>query len=222
MIKAVIFDMYETLITHYDCPLYFNAEMAKDAEIDVIKFQRTWHGAENDRTIGKLTLEEVIEKILRENNCYTEEKFNKIVQKRYKIKEELFYHLDSEIIPMLTEINNRGVKIGLITNCFSEEAKAIKQSVLYKYFDVTCLSCVEGIQKPDQRIFKLCLDRLGLKAGECLYIGDGGSNELEAAKECGMKPLQAVWYLKGLSGYQQDRKPEYINVESPLDVLNYI
>ena len=87
--------------------------------------------------------------------------------------------------------------------------------------DVTCLSCVEGIQKPDQRIFKLCLDRLGLKAGECLYIGDGGSNELEAAKECGMKPLQAVWYLKGLSGYQQDRKPEYRNVESPLDVLNY-
>lgn len=31
MMKAVIFDMYETLITHYHCPLYFSAEMAADA-----------------------------------------------------------------------------------------------------------------------------------------------------------------------------------------------
>ena len=31
MIKAVIFDMYETLITHYDSPLYFSMHMAADA-----------------------------------------------------------------------------------------------------------------------------------------------------------------------------------------------
>ena len=31
MIRAVIFDMFETLITHYKCPLYFGAQMAADA-----------------------------------------------------------------------------------------------------------------------------------------------------------------------------------------------
>ena len=31
MIRAVIFDMFETLITHYESPLYFGAEMAEDA-----------------------------------------------------------------------------------------------------------------------------------------------------------------------------------------------
>ena len=33
MIKAVIFDMYETLITHYETPLYFTTQMAADADI---------------------------------------------------------------------------------------------------------------------------------------------------------------------------------------------
>ncbi|MCQ2578205.1 MAG: hypothetical protein MJ176_06715 [Treponema sp.] len=33
MIKAVIFDMYETLVTLYESPMYFSKDMAKDAGI---------------------------------------------------------------------------------------------------------------------------------------------------------------------------------------------
>ena len=34
MIKAVIFDMYETLITQYSNPQYFGRHIAKDAGIE--------------------------------------------------------------------------------------------------------------------------------------------------------------------------------------------
>ena len=67
MIRAVIFDMYETLITHYRCPLYFGAQMAKDAGVSEDKFQATWHATNDERTTGKMTFEEVIERILKEN-----------------------------------------------------------------------------------------------------------------------------------------------------------
>ena len=63
MIKAVIFDMYETLITHFQCPLYFGAQMAVDSGIPEHKFQALWEPTEHDRTIGKLTLEEALENI---------------------------------------------------------------------------------------------------------------------------------------------------------------
>ncbi len=33
MIKAVIFDMFETLVTHYESPLYFAEHMAADMGI---------------------------------------------------------------------------------------------------------------------------------------------------------------------------------------------
>ena len=63
MIKAVIFDMFETLITHYRCPLYFGAQMARDAGIDEEVFQSRWCATEHERSVGKMTLEEVIEMI---------------------------------------------------------------------------------------------------------------------------------------------------------------
>ena len=60
MIKAVIFDMYETLITHFNSPLYFGKQMAEDIGIPEKKFREIWDTTDNDRTIGALTLEEVV------------------------------------------------------------------------------------------------------------------------------------------------------------------
>ena len=90
MIRAVIFDMYETLITHYRSPLYFGAQMAEDAGIAEEGFQALWRSTEYDRTIGKLTLEEVVENILRENRCYSGELVKKIVQRRIETNKNDF------------------------------------------------------------------------------------------------------------------------------------
>ena len=66
------------------------------------------------------------------------------------------------------------VLVGLISNCFSEEAAVIRRSVLYPYFDAPLLSWEEGLQKPDETIFRRCVERLGTSPDECLYVGDGG------------------------------------------------
>lgn len=222
MVKAVIFDMYETLITLYESPLYFGTHMAIDAGIEEEKFQEIWRAAEADRTIGKITLEEILERILKTNDCYSETKMNLIVKKRIRNREEAFEHLHKDIIPMLKALKEKGILIGLISNCFSEEAMIIKKSVLYPYFDVVCLSYDEGLQKPNSAIFKRCLEKLNVQAKDCLYVGDGGSNELEAAEMVGMKAMQAVWYLKENTYQPSKRKPEFRQLETPLDILNII
>lgn len=139
MTRAVIFDMFETLITHYHSPLYFGLQMAEDAGIPEDKFQSLWRSTEHDRTVGKLTLEEVLEMILRESHCYSEMLLNKMVEKRIAVKEECFKHLHSEIIPMLSTLKKRGFLVGLISNCFSEEADVIRRSGLIPYFDAIYL-----------------------------------------------------------------------------------
>ncbi len=222
MIKAVIFDMYETLITLYESPFYFGTQIALDAGIEEDKFQKLWSAAEEDRTTGKITLEDILEKILKENDCYSESKITYIVRKRIKCKEEAFEHLHPEILPMLRLLKDKGILIGLISNCFSEESVVIKKSILYPFFDAVCLSFDEGMQKPDQAIFNRCLEKLNAQADECLYVGDGGSCELEAAKMIGMKAVQAVWYLKEGTNQPSKRKKEFENIETPLDILNII
>ena len=222
MIKAVIFDMYETLITHYRCPLYFGAQMAEDAGIPVEKFQPLWRATEKDRSVGKIRFEEVIEMILRENQCYNDEILEKIVQKRVATKLACFKLMHSELLPMFEGLKQKGVRIGLISNCFSEEAEVIRKSCLFSYFDQVSLSYEEKVQKPDEKIYKRCMEGLSVKAEECLYIGDGGSQELETARNLGMKAMQAMWYLNECGMQNSKRKEDFAAIETPLEVLEYL
>lgn len=222
MIRAVIFDMFETLITHYNCSLYFGAQMAADAGISEQNFQSLWHPTEYDRSVGNVTLEEVLEMIFRENQCYSPELVKKIAKKRTGVKEECFHHLHPEIIPMMQELKEKGYLVGLISNCFSEEAEVIRRSVLFPYFDVLMLSYEQGVQKPDTEIYHRCMEELNVKPEECLYIGDGGSRELEAARSLGMNTAQAVWYLKEGTMQPVGRKNGFPQIEKPLDVFQYL
>lgn len=222
MIRAVIFDMFETLITHYQSPLYFGAQMAEDAGISESQFQMLWRPTEDDRSTGKVTLEEVLEMILRKTQSYSEETMQKIVSKRVEAKEECFRHLHEEIIPMLTKLREEGILVGLISNCFSEEAEVIRRSILCPYFDALYMSYEQGVQKPDKEIYIRCMNELGVKPEDCLYVGDGGSHELEAAKELGMQPLQACWYLQEGTLQPTGRKKDFLQLDNPMDVLKYI
>lgn len=222
MIKAVIFDMFETLITHFKSPLYFGKQIAEDMDIPEAKFREIWDPTDYARTVGKMTLEEVFEQILHASDKYSPELVERLARKRTDAKIECFNHLHKEILPMFEELKKKGYQIGLLSNCYFEEAAVIKNSVLWKYFDVTYLSCEQGMAKPEEEFFLRCSDALGVEPSECLYVGDGGSYELETAEKLGMTPLQAVWYLQQGSKQPVWRKPEFLQAESPLEVIDFL
>ena len=219
MIKAVVFDMFETLVTHFESPVYMAKQICADIGITEQKFREIWDTTDEDRTLGKKSLEEVIEAILRANNCYSCELFEMIIEKRKQSKVECFNHIHSEITPMLTAIKEMNIKVGLITNCYFEERDVIQNSVLFDYFDSVCMSCELGLSKPDVAIFQKCTQALEVAPDECLYVGDGGSFELESAQAIGMHPIQAEWYLKDGVNQPAKRKAEFVQAESPMDVL---
>jgi putative hydrolase of the HAD superfamily len=120
---------------------------------------------------------------------------------------------------MLSTLKNEGFLIGLISNCFSEEADVIRRSELFTYFDAVYLSYEQGIQKPDEEIFQRCMNGFAVKAENCLYVGDGGSEELETASKLGMRAVQAAWYLQEGTTQPSVRKQGFIQLEQPLEVL---
>ena len=222
MIKAVIFDMFETLVTQYGLPLYFGEDIARDLGLSEAKFRESWDTTGHDRSVGLRTFEDAIREIMEKNGIYSEELLQKISRKRLTTKTEVFLHLHDEILPMLEELKKRGIKIGLISNCFSEEVFAIRESVLYPYFDASMLSYEQGIMKPEHEIFSRCMKRLNVSAGECLYVGDGGSRELETATEMGMKALQATWYFEYNQRKPSEIKERFPQLKNPMEVLDYL
>lgn len=55
-----------------------------------------------------------------------------------------------------------------------------------QYIDVPVFSCDERIKKPSPRIYEIACDRLNVKPQECIYVGDGSSEELTGAAAIGM------------------------------------
>ena len=219
--KAVIFDMYETLITEYRGLKYFSHMMAEDLGVDKIVFAKIWEASEKDRSIGKITFEDIIRTIMNVTNCHDEEAYNLVVKKRYDTKKSCFEHLHKDMIKLLQKLKDNNIKIGLISNCFSEEVIVIRESCLYKYFDAPILSYEKKLYKPDPEIYKEALKELNVLPQECLYVGDGGHNELEGARDIGMTSLQAGWYLKDFC--KQDYKINgFPCLNNPLEVINYV
>lgn len=194
MIKAVIFDMFETLVTLFVGKTYFSEDIAEDLGFDVKEFKKEWHVIEHERSVGKYSIAEGLALVLKKLGIYSEEKLELIVSKRFQALKDTFDAIPEESINLLKELKKRGVKIGLMTNTFSDERDLIKQSPLFPYFDVALISYEVGICKPAPELYQKMTELLGVKADECLYVGDGGSRELYGARNAGMKPLQCTWF----------------------------
>ena len=82
---------------------------------------------------------------------------------------------------MLQYLKDNGYKTGLLSNCSSETVRVWPETLLAPLIDVPVFSAVEGIMKPDPRLFQIALGRLGERAKDCLYIADGMSQELTTA-----------------------------------------
>ncbi len=76
-----------------------------------------------------------------------------------------------------------------ISNDSSGWSKYIREKFeLNQYFDVISISGDLKIRKPDERIFLLTAEKLGVRPEDCFYVDDRRNN-LEAAKKLGMKQI---------------------------------
>jgi putative hydrolase of the HAD superfamily len=60
--------------------------------------------------------------------------------------------------------------------------------------------------KPDPRIFKEALRRLEVTPQDCVFVGDGGADELRAARELGFTTVMVTGYLSVDDKNLQKRK----------------
>ena len=109
----------------------------------------------------------------------------------------------------LSRLRAAGFRLGLVSNADVMEVAAWPDSPLAGLFDVEIFSCEVGCMKPEPAIYRKCLEGLGLSAGDCLFVGDGGSNELVGARDVG---LTTVFVSGVVSELWPDRVPQRLAV----------
>ena len=103
--------------------------------------------------------------------------------------ERILSNVPQSTLSVLNELRARGLKTALISNADCIETRGWDSSPLAPLFDVTVLSWQVGFAKPDARIYRHCLDCLGMSASQGAFIGDGGSDELAGARAVGLLPI---------------------------------
>ncbi|XP_063641038.1 acyl-CoA dehydrogenase family member 10 isoform X9 [Pan troglodytes] len=129
----------------------------------------------------------------------------------------------------ITQIRAKGLQTAVLSNNFYLPNQKSFLPLDRKQFDVIVESCMEGICKPDPRIYKLCLERLGLQPSESIFLDDLGPNLKEAAR-LGIHtikvndPETAVKELEALLGFTlrvgvPNTRPVKKTMEIPKDSL---
>ena len=220
--KAVLFDLFETLVTEWGHKKYTKKEMCADLGIEKDTFDIYWKEKGSDRYLGNISFEESILYVFDKCGKQVEkEMIAKVTDERIRTKAGCFDNINPDVLELLKQLRGLSLKTVIISNCSSEEVKVLKESELYNYFDEVVLSYEVHMKKPDPCIYEEALKRLNLCAWECLFVGDGGSNELEGAKNAGIKAIQAKWYTDQLP-VKRESIEGFQTAEKPMDILTYI
>jgi putative hydrolase of the HAD superfamily len=190
--KAVIFDLFGTLVKNFTVQQHEETlgQMAEILSAPRDEFIQLWYNTFNMRCLGELkTPQENVEYVCRELSIMAvKDLAEKAAMVRYVLTRDTLIPLP-DAIDTLSSLKKQGIKIGLVSDCSSEVPTIWLDSLFNSIFDITVFSCTEGVKKPDLQIYKLAADKLGVNPEDCLYIGDGSSNELTGAEAVGMHPV---------------------------------
>ena len=100
------------------------------------------------------------------------------------------------ILDVLLDIKKNGKKICLISNADIIDVMYWEKSPLYNLFDDAVFSYEVGYLKPQTEIYQIALTKMKVNPEKCIFIGDGGSDELKGAKELGITTILTSYLLK--------------------------
>ncbi len=86
---------------------------------------------------------------------------------------------EDSMTSLVTRAHAAGIRTGLLSNSWGNE---YDRRDWHEMFDAVVISGEVGMRKPEPEIFELALDRIGLPAGECVFIDDIPHNIVAAAK----------------------------------------
>lgn len=190
--QAVIFDLFGTLAHNFSEEGYGEAlvQMAVALSLPPEDFRRAWFATSGERNSGDQQSSEAdVRHICRQFEMTPDdEQVLRAVKARLDYIRQVMTP-QPEAGETLTALREQGHKTGLISDCTHEIPAVWPETMLAPLIDEAVFSCDVGLRKPDPRIYRLTAERLGVRPEECLFVGDGGSQELSGALEVGMHPV---------------------------------
>lgn len=179
MIKAIIFDLYGTLL-----------EICEDSQPF---FELTRHLKRRAReafhtalTTDNANLADFARRLEIDPPANMSEIQARLDQKVRSVR------LFDDTIATLKEVKSRGLKTAVVSNLATPYKQPYFDHGLDGLVDVLVFSCDCGYAKPQEEIYRLALEQLDLPADQTIMIGDSFKCDVEGPEKIGIKSLHLV------------------------------
>jgi putative hydrolase of the HAD superfamily len=128
-----------------------------------------------------------------------------------------FSHVEvfDDVEPTFSELKNKGLKIGLVSNGFQKDLDCVLGELdLKKWFDsVVCIdSC--NCAKPNKEIFLFALEDLQINPNETVFVGNSIEQDYDGALAVGIRPF--------LIDRDKEHSSQYNKINSLSDLLTIL
>ncbi|HET7813149.1 MAG TPA: HAD family hydrolase [Candidatus Baltobacteraceae bacterium] len=223
-IRAVLFDLDDTL--HDDTLAFTSAaeevarEVAAEHGIDALELKAAyvaeaegfWHRLDRDQVRERIShLREAFWASALERVGLTDPMLAQTSAANYHAYRNKYFALFPGALDLLRDLKSRGVKLGMVTNGFSETHRD-KLIVLQisELFDALFLPDETGMVKPDPLLFAHACRELGVAPKHSAMVGDRYERDIAGAQQAG---LMTVWVNVRGEPVPDGGKPPDANVE---------
>jgi putative hydrolase of the HAD superfamily len=218
MITAVLFDLFETLITESGMQPTRASHLAPILGLERDAYRKEWKVRRPSIVRGQMAFAEALTEISETLTGRADQAaIQGICRQRIREKTVAYAQVHDGIAALVTTLSRRGVRLAVISNGFEEDLLGWPRCSLAADIRCTAFSCMEGIAKPDPEIYRRALRRLGAGSATTVYIGDGGDGELAGAARAGLRAYRAGWFVRNSA--DQAAWPELAEHEDVLTLV---
>jgi putative hydrolase of the HAD superfamily len=195
MINAILFDLFETLVTESHYAPTRASSLGPALGLDPAAFKAQWKARRPLIVLGRLSFADALTEISRGLiGRVNEDAVQHACEQRLGEKVIAFARRDPGVEHLIRELRARSVRLGVVSNAFAEDVQAWPTWPLAREFECCVFSCEAGLAKPDPEIYRKAMRELGVEPTTTVYVGDGGDDELAGAKRAGLRAFSAAWF----------------------------
>lgn len=231
MIKAVFFDLYQTLVRYKPSQEELEAKALENLGFKttaealarpILAANEFMYNRIAKKPLSRRTKEEIMalyteyqRVVMKEAGINADESIiSRLMEMMQQVNMELV--LFDDTLPALAEVKKRGIKTGLISNIEKNMNDVLQKLGISPKLDIVVTSIDAGSAKPQPEIFRYALQKAGVEAGEAIYVGDQYGVDMKGAKTVGMKGI-----LLDRTGYYTD-KIDTPKIKSLREVVGFL